>query len=155
MYRSVCIYILWYNRMKWTATLAVAILLTIVFGLPFRQYDTHKLLPIKTLQVISEAGQVRLISEVGEGKGRSFEEAVEDLRRNAPGDVFFDTAEQILFGLGAPMKEVVESGLLRPSAKVYYINTPKDPAGLGEWLGAHPTELTLAQLRAEAAARHR
>ena len=64
--------------MKWLY-LVLAVALTCVFGLPFREYDTARLLPIRTLQAAVTEQGVKLVSEVGEGEGITWETAVQDL----------------------------------------------------------------------------
>ena len=134
--------------MKWIYP-TLAVILTLAFGLPFQEYDTARLLPIKTVQVERTEKGVHLISEVGEGEGADWRAAVEDLRANAPGDVFFDTAEQVIFCNRSLVAQVVASEELRPAAQVYYADAPLDPEGLNEYLSAHESDITVADLRAE------
>lgn len=133
--------------MKWIYPL-LAVALTAVFGLPFREYDTARLLPIKTVQVEKTENGVRLISEIGSGEGEDWSAAVDDLRKNAPGEVFFDTAEQVVFCDRSLVRQVVDSGELRPAAQVYYADAPTDPEGLNDYLSAHESGVTVAELRA-------
>ena len=133
--------------MKWTYLLA-AVALTAIFGLPFRAYDTGKLLPVRTVQAaLSEGGAVRLVTEIGEAEGATWEEAVAALREGASGDVFFDTAEQLVVCAPSLLPQIVESGDLRPAAQVYFADAPTDPAGLNAYLRAHESALTVADVR--------
>ena len=134
--------------MKWTTALLLAAAVTVIFGLPFREYDTQRLLPIKTVQVEKDRNGVHIVSEVGEGRGASWAEAVADLRANAPGDVFFETAEQVVFCSWQVVCEAAESGDLRPAAQVYFADGLQEPEGLNTYLSAHETSLTVADLRA-------
>ena len=124
--------------MKWL--ILAAVLLTCVFGLPFRDYDTAKLLPIRCIQAQRENGQIVLLSEAGEGSGKTWTEAVENLRQNAAGDVFFDTAEQAVFSDEALASEAAQSKLLRPAAEVYFADSFADPKELHSYLSAHPSK---------------
>ncbi len=133
-------------------TLAAALLLTVLLGLPFREYDTGKLLPIQTLQADLENGRVLLVSEAGSGEGDTFAEAVEDLRKKASGDVFFDTAEHLVLCDASLLPQILEEDLLRPAAQVYFAHALQAPDGLSDYLSAHPAGLTLAKLRAESQA---
>lgn len=134
--------------MKWCYALA-AIVLTCVFGLPFSEYDTASLLPIKTIQAARTRDGVTIVSEVGQGVGETWSDAVSDLRENAPGEVFFETAEQVIFCSRTLASEAVESGDLRPSAQVYFARKLCEPEGLNAYLSAHVSNLTVADLRAE------
>lgn len=133
--------------MKFLYSLA-ALALLFVFGLPFSEYNTEQLLPIETLQVAQTAQGVHLVTEIGEGAGADWASAVENLRKNAPGDVFFDTAEEVIF-CGAPTEAAIKSGLLRPSAQVYFADALQEPEGLHAYLSAHPSPVTVADLRAK------
>ena len=126
----------------------IALILTILFGLPFREHDTAKLLPIQSLQAEVREGRVRLVSEAGEGVGENFLQAVEDLRSRASGDVFFDTAEHLVLQDAALLPQILESGLLRPAAQVYFVSELQQQEGLSDYLSAHPSKLTLATLQA-------
>ena len=133
--------------MKWWQAFALAGLLTVIFGLPFREYSTKQLLPIRTVQARREEGEIHILSEVGEGRGRTWEEAVRDLRENAPGEVFFDTAEQAVFSDRPLALEAAESGVLRPAARVYFSSRFSDPEELYAVLSAHPGRLQISDLR--------
>ena len=138
--------------MKWSIFLAVV--LCFVFGLPFQDLDTQKLLPVQTIQILRSEKGIRIISDVGEGEGASWEEAVKDLKNSAPGHVFFDTAEQVIFCDYGLSNEVLEGGQLRPAARVWFGRTAVEAEKLeqlGQWLSAHPSDLTLADLQAKAA----
>ncbi len=138
--------------MKWSIFLAVV--LCFIFGLPFQDLDTQKLLPVQTIQILRSEKGIRIISDAGEGEGASWEEAVEDLKKSAPGHVFFDTAEQVIFCDFGLSEEVLKGGQLRPAARVWFGRTAveaEELEQLGQWLSAHPSDLTLADLQAKAA----
>lgn len=133
--------------MKWPYLLAAAAL-TVIFGLPFREYDTEQLLPVRTVQAArTPQGAVKLVTEVGEAEGATWADAVAALREGAAGDVFFDTAEQLVVCAPSLLPQIVESGDLRPAAQVYFAEEPKDPDGLNVYLSAHETAQTVADLR--------
>lgn len=122
----------------------IAILL--VWGLPFRGYDTEKLLPIRCVQAQRESDRIHILSEAGEGFGASWEEAVRDLREKATGEVFFDTAEQAVFSDMTLAREAAESGDLRPAAEVFFRTTMEDPAQLYAYYSQHGSELKISDL---------
>ncbi len=131
--------------MKWLC-IALALALVLAFGLPFREYDTAKLLPIQTLQGDIIEGQVCLVSEAGEGTGPDFLSAVENLRENAAGDVFFETTEHLILCSEALLPQIIDSRLLRPSAQLYTAPELQAPEGLWEYLAAHPSAVTLGEV---------
>ncbi len=134
--------------MKWL--LIGAALLTLLFGLPFREYNTEQLLPIQTVQVLHDRDGVTIVSEAGSGKGDNWESAVADLRKNASGDVFFDTAEQLLLCADGKdlLPQLLQSGLLRPAAQVYRTGELYQAEGLSAYLAAHSSGVTIRDLRA-------
>lgn len=134
--------------MKWFPTVLLAAALTLIFGLPFREYDTAQLLPIRTLQVEKTAEGVHILSDAGEGTGENWAAAVENLRENAAGEVFFDTAEQIVFRGGAVVREAVESGDLRPAAQIYFVSELRKDDLLNDYYKTHQSDLSVAELRA-------
>ena len=133
--------------MKWIYLIAAAVL-TLVFGLPFHEYDTARLLPLLTVQAARTDSGVTIVSETGKGEGATWEAAVEDLRKNASGEVFFDTAEQVIFCDRTLIPDALKSNVLRPAAQVYFADALQDPEGLHEYLSAHESQITVADLRA-------
>lgn len=129
--------------------LFTALVLTLLFGLPFRTVDTQRLLPLLTIQVAREDGAVRLRSEAGEGVGADWDAAVADLRAQASGEVFFDTAEHIVVCDRDLLPQILRSGVLRPAAQVYFADAFRDVEGLEAYLSAHPSGVTVAQLQSE------
>lgn len=129
--------------------LFTALVLTLLLGLPFRTVDTQRLLPLLTIQVAREDGAVRLRSEAGEGVGADWGAAVADLRAQASGEVFFDTAEHIVVCDRDLLPQLLCSGVLRPAAQVYFADAFRDVEGLEAYLSAHPSGVTVAQLQSE------
>ena len=129
--------------------LFTALVLTLLLGLPFRAVDTQRLLPLLTIQVAREDGAVRLRSEAGEGVGADWDAAVADLRAQASGEVFFDTAEHIVVCDRDLLPQLLCSGVLRPAAQVYFADAFRDVEGLEAYLSAHPSGVTVAQLQSE------
>ena len=124
--------------MKWAILTALA--LTLYFGLPFREYETGQLLPIKTVCAEFNGG-VHIVSEVAHGWGATWNEAVEDLRANASGDVLFDTAEHLVV-TDVRLAQDAKADL-RTSAQVYLVSELPPIDGLHAYLKAHPSENTL------------
>lgn len=130
--------------MRWTTAAVLAAALTAIFGRPFPQYATQKLLPIKTLQAERTAQGVHIVSEVGEGWGADWASAVEDLKHSAAGDVFFQTAERAFFCDRSLARQAVLSGDLRPAARVCFSDEIEPP----EALRVSADSRTVAELRA-------
>lgn len=128
---------------KWIFSVLAVVL---VWGVPFTRYDAEKLLPIRCIQAQRENGGVRILSEAGEGYGSHWIAAVEDLRDNALGEVFFQTAEQAVFSDMALAVEAAESGILRPGAQVFFRKTWEDPEILYEYYSQHRSNLKISDL---------
>ena len=89
-------------------------------GLPFRTHETRTLLPVQTVQAERTEAGVRIVTEAGEGSGPTWDDAVAALRMAAPGEVYFDTAGQVVLcgKTDRLVNELLESGILRPAAQV-------------------------------------
>ncbi len=127
----------------WHCALAAA-LLTAAFGLPFREYPTQRLLPIRTLQAQRTPDGVYLRSEAGEGEGATWDEAVAALRKNAGGEVFFETTEHIVFSDADLARDAAASGILRPAAQVHFSEKLREAETANDYFSAHPSELRLS-----------
>ncbi len=142
--------------MKLLLIIVLVIALVFVIGRPFREFDPSTLLPVKSLQIESFGDVVRVVTEFGEGIGRSWKEAIAYLREQAAGEVYLDTAEQIVFCdknlTVSPelLDEILESGDLRPAAQVYVCESVRDPETLNALLNAHESAQTVGKLRAQA-----
>ena len=132
--------------MKWWHCALIATVLTFAFGLPFREYSTQELLPIRTLQAEYTQEGVHIVSEVGEGYGETWLDAIDNLRKNAAGDVFFDTADHAVFTELSLATEAACSGILRPAAQVYLVESLFDRADLNAYLTAHPSGVQISDL---------
>lgn len=131
-----------------------AILGVLLLALPFQKYETDKLLPIRCLQAQRLDGLICILSEAGEGRGATWALAVEDLKKNAPGQVFFDTAEQAVFSDEALALEAAQGGDLRPAAEVFYRKGFENPEALYAYYSQHGSSLKMADLMGKEASPH-
>lgn len=120
--------------------------------LPFRAVDAAKLLPVKTV-IVTKAGEEYVV-DIGAGvraAGRTLREALDRLREELSGEAFLPTAEQVVITEPADgaVEAVAEVSEFRPAAGVWLTPEPMpDAAALGAYLDAHPSGLTLLELRA-------
>ncbi len=126
--------------------IAAALVMILLLGIPFPKHDTGKLLPILCVQARREGDRIHILSEAGNGFGRTWEEAVEDLKRNASGEVFFDTAEQAVFSDPSLAVEAARSGVLRPGAEVFFRDTLEEPGELYAYYSQHGSGLKISDL---------
>ena len=116
--------------------------------LPFPISDVGELQPLEVLYVYQqEDGKFCLCSDTGDrGAGGTLEEAFQDLRAGAKGEVFLDTADYVLL---SPGMEKQAAGLwqqLRPGCQVCQVSGEPDLEQTAKFLSAHETGLTLLQL---------
>lgn len=128
------------------AWLVVVGILVLLLGVPFRKYETEKLLPILCLQAQREGTVIHILSEAGEGYGKTWKEAVKDLGDRACGEVFFDTAEQAVFSDRDLAVEAAQSGDLRPAAEVFFRTGFEDPGTLHAYYSSHGSDLKIGDL---------
>lgn len=138
-------------KRKWTGYLLLAMLAAGKLLMPFQSRNIADLIPVETLLVTVEQGQICLDGQQCHGRGVTWTDAVHDLRRSADGTVFLGTVDQIvLCGQGDDLlSQVMFDRQLRPAAEV--CTCPggiTDLAQLTSFLAAHSTGLTLQKARA-------
>ena len=139
------------KKMLWIALLLAA--LTALGALPFRGTDVAELIPVRTI-FVTRSGRMYTV-DVGAGirsMGRTVREALQALRDEASGEVFYDTAEQVIVQETAQdaVNEIAELPELRPAAGLWL--TPEKDLNVeaaGDYLSAHKGDLTIMEVRAE------
>lgn len=132
--------------------LLAAALLAAMGMLPFRAVDAAKLLPVKTV-IVTKTGDEYVV-DIGAGVravGRTLREALDRMREEVTGEVFLPTAEQVIITEPADgaVEAVAEETEFRPAAGVYRTPDPNpDTSALGAYLDAHPSNMTILDLRA-------
>lgn len=126
------------------------------FGLlPFRANDVSKLLPVETVIVTRDGG--RYCVDVGAGVravGKTLSEALDRLKEEVSGVLFFQTAEQVIVHEQAAqaVDEVLQESRFRPAAGIYRTPAQKlDAQALSRYLAARHTGLTIGEAQALAA----
>ena len=136
--------------LKWMLVLAVLCALGV---LPFRATDVAELLPVRTV-IVTRSGK-ELTVDVGAGVkavGATLSEALETLKREVTGEVFFRTAEQVVVAEPAKdaITQVVQEPAFRPAAGICLTpETDADANELADYLESHRVDLTITQARAE------
>lgn len=130
----------------------VAAILILTGLLPLRGTDVAQLLPVQVMLVEREDGLVRIRCDHGAaGSGENWEQALQDLRASAEGEVFFGTVEHVVLAKSAGylMPRIAASADLRPAAKLYFAQKSlPEPEQAAAFLHAHPGSLTLGGIRA-------
>ncbi len=138
--------------MKRLAVLAVLAAVVRMSGLlPFPAMEIDELVPVETLTVSAEQGQVQLDAGECRGQGKTWAEALEDLHRGAEGTVFLGTAGQVVLNRKAAtlLPQIIQSSALRPGAAVCVCDGEvPSPKEAGAYLSAHNTGVTLQHVQA-------
>lgn len=123
------------------------------FGLlPFHANDVSDLLPVETVIITRSGDEYRV--DIGEGVraiGRTVGQALDNLKEQVTGTVFFQTAEQVIVQQGAEeaIEEVVTETRFRPAAGLYLTpETELDAQEVSAYLKTRRTELTLGEANA-------
>lgn len=131
--------------------LAVFVLLSVAGLLPFESHDAAELQPVRALVAEFTDEGVRLSGDGGQsGSGKTWEEAVSDLKNSASGVAFLQTAEKIILtgNVTQALQTVAESDVLRPAAELFTANTPGDAEQLYAYLKTRSSQVTVAAIRA-------
>ena len=107
---------------------------------PVNRLDAAKLLPVEAVAIYLENGRVALKTDTeNRGSGETAEAALKDLKENASGIIYLDTASFLLVGEGAeePARELL--GRLKRKVKVG-IYSGGDVKEEAVWLDAHSAE---------------
>ena len=116
--------------------------------LPHPARDIAKLKPIRAVCLYRDGGALTIETDTGDsGSGPTLTEAYTDMKSRADGELFLDTAEFLVLDPAVPVTPDLWD-LLRPACQVIFSNEPQDLNTVCEYLTIHPTERTLARLRA-------
>ena len=121
--------------------------------LPFHATDVAELLPVRTV-IVTRSGK-ELTVDVGAGVkavGNTLSDALRTLRQEVTGELFFQTAEQVVLAEDArdALPQAVNEPSFRPAAAIYVTpETDAEPDELADYLHTHGVERTLTQTRAE------
>lgn len=134
---------------KWLYLIAALAAAGILSRLPHPAREISKLKPVRAVYLNMEGESLCIQTDTGDsGSGRTLTEAAADMRNDADGEIFLDTAEFLLL---SPEVSVTPEfyELLRPSCRVCRAETVPDLSAAAKYLSAHPPKTTLAHLRAE------
>ena len=130
--------------MKKTVLLAAALIAVgILSRLPHPARDIGKLKPVRVVYLYIEGERLHIETDTGDsGTGVDLSSAAENLRRNADGEIFLETAEFLLLSPDVPVTAELDD-YFRPTCKVAYVESPPDLAAVGQFLATHPPEFSL------------
>lgn len=130
--------------------LLLALGLAMYRQIPFQSADIADLLPVETIVIHAADMNYQVSCDVQlAGHGRSLVQALEDLTKSAPGNVFLATAQQIVVcGTDEVWHQLAQLKTLRPNARIYQAEYPPGAESVREFLLAHKSDVTILELRA-------
>lgn len=133
---------------KWLYLAGALAAVGILARLPHPARDIFKLEPVRAVYLYPDGGRLCIETDTGDfGSGADLTEAAADLRANADGEIFLETAAFLILDPAVPPGPELYTHL-RPGCKVCYTDAAPDLAAAAEYLSVHPPETTLAHLRA-------
>ena len=118
------------------------LLLAATATLPFQGTDVGKLQPVGLIQLYMEDAMVVIVTDTGDsGRGKTAEEAFENLEDTTAGHIFLDTANYLLLSKRAIGAAEGLERYLKPTIRVCLAEREIDPVQAAEYLAVHrPTQ---------------
>lgn len=133
---------------KWLFLAAVLTAVAVLSRRPHPARDVAKLEPVQVVYIRIDGAEYSVETDTGaKGTGANLTEAAADMKANATGEIFLDTAEFLLLHPAVPITEEFHT-LLRPTCKVTFTTAAPDLQAASAYLTIHSPPVTLAQLRA-------
>ena len=132
---------------RWIIWLPMLVLLGVLSRMPHPARDVARLEPVRTVCITVEAGKVCIETDTGDkGTGKDLPEAAADLKENADGEIFLETAEFLILD---PNVQITEDlfVLLRPDCSVVFCDDHLDLKTAADYLSVHKPQRMLAHLR--------
>lgn len=134
---------------RWLCCIAAIILAAILGGMPFGGTDVAKLQPVELIRVSKFRERILVETDTGDrGIGSDLAGAFADLKQTTGGQVFLDTAENLLLSHEAEnlLPELTE--FLRPACNVCLEQGQVDLEEAATFLSAHEPAMTLLDYQA-------
>ena len=132
---------------KWLFLAAVLTAVAVLSRRPHPARDVAKLEPVQVVYIRIDGAEYSVETDTGaKGTGANLTEAAADMKANATGEIFLDTAEFLLLHPAVPITEEFHT-LLRPTCKVTFTTAAPDLQAASAYLTIHSPPVTLAQLR--------
>ncbi len=127
--------------------LTVAIL-TVHSLMPFQGTDVGKLHPVEVLYIEKQNGQFEITADTAvTGRGTTIADAVYDLHRVTPGNIFLETANYLLLSPDMEVPPEMFWNYFRPACLIYICNEKPALEKIAKLLESHPSGVTLLNWR--------
>lgn len=134
---------------KWLFLAAVLTAVAVLSRRPHPARDVAKLEPVQVVYIRIDGAEFSVETDTGaKGTGANLTEAAADMKANATGEIFLDTAEFLLLHPAVPITEEFHT-LLRPTCKVTFTTAAPDLQAASAYLTIHSPPVTLAQVRTQ------
>lgn len=118
--------------------LAYMVIVIALFFAPVKRLEAGKLLPVRAVALYYADGAIVLETDTGnKGKGKTANEALDDLKAITPAFVYLETAEYLLVSEEATDAVEQLRGALKPRVKVCVCDAKDRVNDVAEYLDVH------------------
>lgn len=129
---------------KWIPMLLLA---AAVLWSPTRGTDVGRLIPVELVQILrTEQGFLVRTDTENRGVGETLDAAIADLKEQASGEIFLETAEYVLLTETSRGCARDMPAYFRPGTQIYQAPPLEDLAAAAEYLGQHSVPSPLFRL---------
>lgn len=124
-------------------------LATALMAAPSAETDVSNLHPVEVLYIYKETeADIVIETDTGDfGKGANLQEALEDLKESAPGEIFLETAAYVLVTEETKVLLPELMKILRPATEIVVTKGNVDVKTAGNYLTVHRPKVTLQDYR--------
>lgn len=134
---------------RWMLLAAAGIIVLLLGCMPFSGTDVAMLKPVESLLVTVEETGISVRTDTGDsGSGDRLDDAFEDMKRSASGNIFLETAEYLIVNEAAVSLLPQLWEYLRPGCGVCVAQGEVDMEKAGSYLNAHKPGCSLQDYRA-------
>lgn len=121
-------------------------LLVAALAIPKDRTDLGKLKPVETVSLYIEKGEVVLATDTEDlGKGKSVDQALENMKETAAGIIYLDTADYLLVRKGAELWIPDMKRQLKGNVRICYAQPAVDITRAASFLTVHRPDMKLEE----------
>lgn len=135
---------------RWWVYIVMYLIVGVLGLSPFEATDVATLSPVEVIWLEQQGNLVRIETDGKDiGIGKSVLEALENMKRTAPGTVFLDTADYLIVRKGNEKLISQMKSALRPSCSVCIAQEKPDLLNAAKFLSIHEPSIKLKDIRME------